>query len=474
MFGHRQAVGLDIGDDAWRIVALRANGGGYELAYATQLPLPDDPAGVLAAIMREAGSGRRVAVGLPASGCAFKTASLPPGKPAALAQVVRFEAENQFPLPLQELVWGYTLTPEPTGRRHAVIAGARRALVDDRLALLRETGATPAVLLPAPLAAAGTVEVSNEAYLLVLAGAEWSDLCLYHGERLQACRSVLAGDPSAEGWAERLAREIRPWQLGNAGLRRIVLLGTATAEALARETGLTVTPGDPWLGIRDPQGYLHELEDPPTAYATAIGLAMAALARRPGINLLPAQLVETRRHERKLAWMLAAWLLALAVLVPAAWTGHAKLENQQAALRNLRLRVREEQRHIVVPAPGMQAAQGMAVSLRRPENRPLEILRSLSASLPAGITLSNLAYDRGKTVVLKGRAVSNPALATAVGAINRLAIFDHAILDYSTLAKGDAGKGYDFQITCVLPADQTLGAGTTQRNTQSGKGLVVR
>jgi len=477
MVGQRQALGLDIGDDAWRVVALRANGAGYELAYAAELPLPVDGASALAAVVWEAGNGKLVSVGLPASGCAFKTASLPPGKPAALAQVVQFEAENQFPLPLQELVWGYALTPEPSGRQHAVIAGARRALVDDRLSLLREAGAAPGVVLPVPLAAARTVEATNEPYVLVLAGAEWTDLCRYDGRRLQACRSVLAGDPGAEGWAERLARELRPWLLADEGLRRIVLLGTATAkaaEALARGTGLTVMPSDPWRGISDPRGYLHELDGSPTAYATAIGLAMAALDGASGINLLPTQLMETRRQQRKLAWSLAAWVLALAVLTPVAWTGHGKLQVQQQALRDVRSKVRTMQQHIETPAPGVLAAQDVAIALGHPDSQPLEILRLLSAKLPPGITLVNFSYDQGKVVVLKGRAESNPALAVAVQAINRMPVFARATLDYSTTVKGNGAKGYDFQITCTLPDDGNAGAGTVGSGGQSRKGRVVR
>jgi len=475
MFGHRQALGLDIGDDAWRIVALRGGGGGYELAYAARLPLPDDAAGALAAAMREAGNERRAAVGLPASGCAFKTASLPPGKPAALANVVRFEAENQFPLPLQELVWDYSLAPEPSGRRHVVIAGARRRLVDDQLSLLRGAGAVPGVLLPAPLAAARTVQQPDVPYLLVLAGTEWTDLCRYDGARLQGCRSVLAGDPCAEGWAERMAREIRPWQLAHEAIGRIVLLGTApidAVEALAGHTGLEVLPGNPWQGIRDPQGYLHELDGPPAAFATAIGLAMTALDRRPSINLLPAQLIESRRQERRFGWALAAWMLALAVLTPVAWSGHMTLQTRQTALKEVQAQVRELRGTIETPKPGMLAAQEVSVSMRQPASQPLDILRLLSAELPSGITLESLSYDRGKTVVLKGRAVTNPALASAVRVLNRLAVFDRATLNFSNLAKSDDGQGYDFQITCVLPAnrDSTMGSGTKQPR----KGQVAR
>ena len=208
MFGVNEAIGIDIGDDACRVVALRPRGGGYEVTFAATLPIASEA--VADTLRRLNAARKRVAGGLPASGCAFKTASLPPGRPQELAQVVRFEAENQFPLPLPELTWDFTLTPALDGRTDAVIVGARRALVDERMALLGAAGVTPGVLQPAPMSAARTVVLVGPS-LLVLAGAEWTDLCQYDGDRLLSCRSVMAGAPDADGWAGRIARELRPW-----------------------------------------------------------------------------------------------------------------------------------------------------------------------------------------------------------------------------------------------------------------------
>ena len=484
MFSFRHALGVDIGDDACRIVGLRAIGAGREITFAAYLPFQDegsigDAEAALAATLAGVAGGR-LAGALPASGCVFKTACLPPGKPAELAQVIKFEAENQFPLPLNELVWGYALSPEPSGRRHAVIAGARRSLVDERLELLRTAGAMPVALLPAPVAAARAIRAPDGLHVLVLADAKWSDLCLYDGGRLLGCRSVLAGAPDSEGWTERIAREIHPWLAGNESPREIVLLGLAlpaTADALSRATGLPAAVGNPAERLLDPRGCLHEPDDPLAAYATAIGLAHAILDRRPVLNLLPRHIVEARAAGKKQAAMLIVLLLAAIALLPPTLAGHRHLQERQAMLLQVQVQVREAHRAAgKALAPGMIPASQVIRTLEQPESQPLDVLALISAEVPDGITLTDLTYERGKVVLLKGRATSNTALTTAVAAVNRLPVFERALLDHATLVKEKGEQGYDFQITCTLPAgaDPTLGTEKSQGAAQPQKGMVIR
>ena len=406
MFGFRQALGIDCGDDAWRIVALRATGRGYILTCAATLSpeeaSAENAAATLALLLKETGGARKRAVGaLPTTGCAFKTASLPPGKPAELAQVVRFEAENQFPLPLQELVWGYTLTPEPSGRQHAVITGARRSLIDKYLLLLRQAGAAPAAMLPAALAAASAIRKPDGACVVVLAGLTWSDLCLYEGERLLSCRSVLAGNPEGDGWAERIAREIRPWVIAHEGLRQLSLIGAVTepmAEALAQTTELSVMIGDPWQGISDPHQLLPALQGTGASFATAIGLAKAAL-HRPELNLFPAELLQAARQQRRMAWVLAGLVCALALFTPVAMAGQHTLQQRQAKVARLEQQVRQVRHTMgVAPNPVMVTAGQIITTMHAPESRPLEILRALSSQLPAGVSQpSSLMFGRRRS-----------------------------------------------------------------------------
>ncbi len=499
MFGNRQGIGIDCSDNVWRVVALRAAGASYEVTYAASFTphteLTGDAAASLALMLRAAGQARQqVAGSLPASQCAFKTASLPPGKPEDLAQVVQFEAENQFPLPLQDVDLGVPLLPEPSGRQHAVIVGARRTLIDEQLALLHEAGATPVTLLPAPLAAANALGKREGVYVVVSAGAAWSDLCLYDAERLLGCRSVLAGSPTAEEWAERIARELRPWIVGAEELRRICLLGLGmpeNVEALAQTTGLPVSVENPWLGVRDPHGLAAKLAERPATFATAIGLAKAALKGRQGLNLFPEELKTASLQQRKLVWVQIGLLCAILLMLLPASSGNHMLQARWGELRQWQHKVASERRQLgPEPGPALADAQQLVLSLHNAGSRPLEVLRALSAQLPAGITLTDFTYQREKAVVLQGHADSNSLLASATAVIDRTAVFDNVMLNFSTqaksealaaknavsLAKGNAGHGYDFQMTCTLPVggDPTLGTGKQTRMAPSNKRTVAR
>jgi hypothetical protein len=479
MFGTTTAVGVDIGDDAIRVVQLRRHMTGYDVVRVAACPRPteaspDETGALLAALLREAGvSRRRVAVAFPAADTAVKTASLPPARPTELAQVARFEAETQFPLPLTDLVWGFSLTPEGDGRSHAVIAGARRSQVEARVALFAQAGVVPVAVLPTPLAAAETLEhVPDGVYLLIVAGARWTDLCLYDGERLLATRGLPAGDPRSAAWSEAVARAARPWSAGHERPRGAVLLGDvapAARDALQAALGMEVSLDDPWAEIRDPQRRLADLRETRGAYAVAIGLAKAALQPVPAPNLLPAAVTEARGQVRRLSLLLAALACIAALLVPVAWRNEEHLRARNRELAQARTAAREA-RQGLRPAPGTEltAVQHVLADLRRPASNPLELLRRMSVHLPKTLTLSDFTYTRGKALVIKGRADVQSTVATALRTLHDLPGVKRANLDYATLAKGEDAKGYDFQITCVLTPvdDPTVGSG---RGTKAAK-----
>jgi len=483
MFGTRQAIGIDCSDDVWRVVTLRTHGSGYEItgvaewSAAEVLENAEAPAYALPLI----GQARVPMAGsLPARGCAFKTTSLPPGNPAELNQVVRFEAEHQFPLPLQDLVWGFTLAPEPLQRQHAVIVGARRTLIDEQLARITQSGAngTPSALLPAPLAAIRAIAPPEGTFVLLLVDREWCDLCLYDGERLLACRSVLAGDPALDGWATRIARELRPWIVAQEALQHVLLLGMVTdaiRNALAQAVELPVTIGDPCSQLSDPHQLLPAEAGLRSAYATAIGLARAVLERHSAPNLLPSHFQQASEQQRTLAWTLVGLVCLLLLLIPPTLNMQQTLHTRNEKLSQLQQQVRKLRRAAPpAPSPSIVAAGQTVAALRSNDNRPLEILRRLSAELPPGVQLSDFNYTRGKMVVAQGRADSQAILAEAMGAINRTAIFTQVMLNSATLVKDKNGHGYDFQLTCTLRAgdDVTLGASKSLRLTPRAGGAV--
>ena len=547
------AIGFDCSEDIWRMVVLRMAGARREVLFAGSLAAHEREAGAegsaLAAWLRAAGGGNsRVAVSLPTSGCAFKTASLPPGKPSEIEQVIRFEAENQFPLPLPELIWGYALADEPSGRRHAVIAGARRGVVEERVTLCQMAGVTPTLILPAAIAAAATLERDDSIHAVVHAGAAWSDLCLYAGARLLSCRSVSAGNPADTGWAESIARELRPWMVTYYGMTQILILGLAN-ESLARRltqatAGIPVRVGDPWQAIEDPRSLLPSLEEPPAVFATAIGLAESIFSAHAGINLLPGEIHEAAKQRRTTLGTITVLVALILLLMPVLMLGYLSQRVRQVEAAFLQREVTiskappaQAQQAITTLLPSVKAggnqgdvlmlmdlaahlthlqvagaamspdaltvakhpaevnaAADILRSVKSPDGHPLDLLSILSSKLPAGVTLTDFSYTREKSINLLGNAKSNTLVATAVLALDQSKapdqskLFDNVMLNYSNqvsdanaVVNPNAGnstaklqsavaRGFDFQITCTLPAgnDLTLGNGKKTRTTPQG------
>ena len=547
------AIGFDCSEDIWRMVVLRMAGARREVLFAGSLAAHEREAGAegsaLAAWLRAAGGGNsRVAVSLPTSGCAFKTASLPPGKPSEIEQVIRFEAENQFPLPLPELIWGYALADEPSGRRHAVIAGARRGVVEERVTLCQMAGVTPTLILPAAIAAAATLERDDSIHAVVHAGAAWSDLCLYAGARLLSCRSVSAGNPADTGWAESIARELRPWMVTYYGMTQILILGLAN-ESLARRltqatAGIPVRVGDPWQAIEDPRSLLPSLEEPPAVFATAIGLAESIFSAHAGINLLPGEIHEAAKQRRTTLGTITVLVALILLLMPVLMLGYLSQRVRQVEAAFLQREVTiskappaQAQQAITTLLPSVKAggnqgdvlmlmdlaahlthlqvagaamspdaltvakhpaevnaAADILRSVKSPDGHPLDLLSILSSKLPAGVTLTDFSYTREKSIILLGNAKSNTLVATAVLALDQSKapdqskLFDNVMLNYSNqvsdanaVVNPNAGnstaklqsavaRGFDFQITCTLPAgnDLTLGNGKKTRTTPQG------
>ena len=463
-----------------RLVALRRAGTGFALVEVRSLPLSDDDPSTLQAALQELGvpSGARVALALPAAGCTFKTANLPPARAQDLAAVLRFEAEAQFPLPLVELVWDAQLTPALDGGQHAVLVGCRQSLVDAQVTLAQAAGLTLQAVRVAPLAAASALALPNGPVLLVLAGPAWTDLTLFMQGGAQGCRSIRAGTPEAPEWATRVARELHSW-LNEHPLGSILLVGDITpgcTSALAQACGRPVQVGDPWQKIQQASGCLAHLPDAPAAYATALGLAQSLLQRGTQVNLLPAPLLAARVQRRRQGLLAGVLTLAILLLAGASWMTHTQVQARQAELATLTRQVQQLQRTSPGPAPvGLKAAQQVTEGLTVPSSDPLEILRRVSVALPEeGFTLNTFTFDRGRTLVLKGHATSQTVLATALQGLSTCGVVDRVMLDTAQLSSIPENPGYDFQMTGTLPPAADPTRATTRGTTTKSTGTTPR
>jgi type IV pilus assembly protein PilM len=94
-----------------------------------------------------------LAVSVPGQAAFARFTKLPPVEPKKVPDIVRFEAIQQIPFPLEEVEWDYQTFVSPDSPDVSVgIFAIRKDNVRDRLTLLNEVGLTPDVLTLSPLA----------------------------------------------------------------------------------------------------------------------------------------------------------------------------------------------------------------------------------------------------------------------------------------------------------------------------------
>lgn len=95
----------------------------------------------------------RLAISVPGNVAFSAFTRLPPHEPKQTPNLVRFEAEQQIPFPIDEVEWDYkTFVSEDSPEVEVGIFALQRSVLDDRLSLYGELGIEPDLVTISPLA----------------------------------------------------------------------------------------------------------------------------------------------------------------------------------------------------------------------------------------------------------------------------------------------------------------------------------
>lgn len=213
--------GLDIGKSALKAVRLKSSSEGLEITAVEHIPYPveedeDERQEAVGDALRtfltkhKIGSDK-VVVGLPGLHAFSRFIKLPPVEKSKVGQLVRMEAQQQIPFPIDEVNWDFVRIEreyEPGEEIEVGIFACRRELVEGFLADLHQVGIRPDVVTIAPLADYNFVRYNTEeeqegATLILDIGAEHSDLVIADGERFWVRPLRSAGNNVTKALAER-------------------------------------------------------------------------------------------------------------------------------------------------------------------------------------------------------------------------------------------------------------------------------
>ena len=194
MFGATVAWGLDIGSATIKAVKLRKTGSGVmaidfdvvEIEYSEdEATRPARVKAALAELVKRKKFGRTpVFFSVPGNQVFFRPFNLPAVGDRKIAEIVRYEARQQVPFALEEVVWDYQTSPgNQPGELTVSLVAIRKEIVDRLLESLREYNLNVVGLAPSPIAALNYVhyDVGPEETSLVLdAGAKVTDFVILH------------------------------------------------------------------------------------------------------------------------------------------------------------------------------------------------------------------------------------------------------------------------------------------------------
>ncbi len=209
MFGSDRVLALDIGASKLVLAEFKVlKPQGLELSNYIILPLgvdidntPDPSAYIVAGIrdaLRESGI-RPGPVALSISGQMVfpRYVKLPPVTPDKIAQIVRYEAQQNVPFPIDEVVWDYQLVAQEQGELSVLLVAVKEDLVKNLTDCVEAAGLDPVVVDVSPLALYNTVrynypELSGCTMILDM-GARSTNVVFVEGNRIFSRSIPVAG-----------------------------------------------------------------------------------------------------------------------------------------------------------------------------------------------------------------------------------------------------------------------------------------
>jgi type IV pilus assembly protein PilM len=321
-----------------------------------------EPACAAIRAFRSVGSGKNSAMlVLPPQATLLKHLRLPRVDAHKRARLVAFEAGQNIPGGLDEVVWDSMLSGEGETTQDVLLVAAKLGLIEPLCVAAKAAGFALQRIIPSSLAILAASHLarpmqkepelllnleSGSATLLQLAGCDF------------AARSILLGGPAGAGaeWlVERLVPEVTrsllhfQRQCGLPDPMRLVLAGSGVRPAdigavLERRLRIPVQEFEAGAIVTFAPG--AKTSDVPCNLAELVGAATIQFRSAwTGLNLLPPGLRAQQRRRRRQPCLVAAGLLALAApVVPSvhfhrlAQTAEAKSAELNGSLAPLRVR----------------------------------------------------------------------------------------------------------------------------------------
>jgi type IV pilus assembly protein PilM len=152
----KNLIGLDIGSGAIKLTKLKKNRGRIELEKARSVDLKDVDSikqGIASLLKSEKLKSPKVAISLSGQSVFTRFVKLPKISEKKIEQVVKYEAQQQIPFPIEKVIWDYQLfTNHKTSEIEVCLAAVKKEIVDDIYNELSQLKIDIVLIQPSPIA----------------------------------------------------------------------------------------------------------------------------------------------------------------------------------------------------------------------------------------------------------------------------------------------------------------------------------
>ncbi len=227
LFGkHNRVVGLDIGSSEVKALEMQKVGDRYAITgfASTRIRSPEETRPAIQEVIKAGGfRTRRVVTAVSGRSVIVRYVNMPQMSPEQLRSAVRYEADKYIPFEVDEVVLDCQIL-EPEAERgegeqpemKVLLVAVKQSLIDEHVALLRESGLTPTVIDVDAFALGNAFELHLESthrerefddrvVALIDIGANKTNINIVRGPNSYFTREVyLAGNDFTEAIARRL------------------------------------------------------------------------------------------------------------------------------------------------------------------------------------------------------------------------------------------------------------------------------
>ncbi len=222
----RQCIGLDIGASSVKLVQVKASRKGMVLQNFGIEPLPvgavidgaiANPPAVVAAIRSLAKrihlKGKEIALAISGNSVIIRRLAIPAMEGAALAEQMEWEVKQNVPFAREDVIvdWEVLVQRTPEGQMEVVLVAAKREIVEQYLAVIKEAGFNPIIVDTAAFAMQNAIETSvglapDQTFAVINVGARFSTIALVRNGQPVFHRNIaIGGDTFTDAIRHRLA-----------------------------------------------------------------------------------------------------------------------------------------------------------------------------------------------------------------------------------------------------------------------------